>query len=75
MSRKLYTRLFALFSMLVLLALVSVGSHTAKAHASCDPACRSACLQADLRCVRSGGDECVADLLDCLCSCGCSTGC
>ena len=72
MSRKLYTRLFALVSMLVLLALVSVGSHTAKAQASCDPICRSACIQADLRCVRSGGDECAADLIDCLGICGCS---
>jgi len=74
MSRKLFTRLFALVSMLVLLALVSFGSHTAKAQASCDPGCRNACIQAYRQCFQSGAEGCDGVLTDCLCGCGCS-GC
>jgi hypothetical protein len=75
MSRKLFTRLFALVSMLVLLALVSVGSHTAKAQTGCDPGCRNACIQGFRQCVRFGGDGCDGALTDCFCFCGCSGGC
>jgi hypothetical protein len=75
MSRKLFRRLFALVSMLVLLALVSLGSHTVKAQKTCDAACRNACFADYRQCISLGEEGCDSVLTDCMCGCGCITGC
>jgi hypothetical protein len=76
MSRKLFTRLFALVSMLVLLALVSFGSQTVWAQKACDLGCLRDCFDSNGNCVYWGAEGCDAVLTDCLCNCGClGTGC
>jgi hypothetical protein len=71
MSRRLFTRLFALVSMLVLMALVSFGSQTVWAQKTCDLGCFRGCIDDYQNCLYWGADGCDAVFTDCKCNCGC----
>lgn len=69
MSRKLFTRLLALVSMLALLAVISTGSRAVKAQTAFDPDCFAQCQEAYQECMEYGCMGCDDVYMNCVNSC------